>query len=73
MDYLIYKLFMSFILQVYGWVVPGQPLDGDLTLLVEEQSAPIAIQVAFVKGFSVSKTLTITDSPITAGNEQVTH
>ncbi len=60
-----------FILQVYGWMIPGQPLDGDLTLVVEEQSAPIAIQVGLVKGFQFTNTLTVTNSPITAGNEQV--
>ncbi len=62
---------MYCILQVYGWMIPGQPLDGNLTLLVEEQPAPIVIQVGFVKGSQLTKTLTVTNSPITAGNEQV--
>ncbi len=49
----------------------GQPPDGNLTLVVEEQSASIVIQVGFVKGFQLTRTLTVTDSSITAGNEQV--
>ncbi len=63
---------------VFGWLIEGQSLDGNLTLSIPEQDEDITVPVGYIKATelgvipdlppqALDQTLTVMAVPITAG------